>query len=244
MKILVTGHRGLLGSEFVRNYGNSFEITGYDLKDGEDLLDYPKLFQKMEGCEQVVHLAAIPAPVEGKTFEDYFNANDRATFHVVKAALARGAKRIIYGSSTTLYGVEKGIPFSVPIKENQPFVSQYISADRLSCRDVDLAYHVSKVIAEQIIAWHGLMKQIQTVALRFGPVNKVFLGTSVSIKNATQAINLALESKKEFWYEPFSIVDETDHIDISKAKKILGYKPENPHYSPSQIDSTLDSKSI
>jgi nucleoside-diphosphate-sugar epimerase len=244
MKILVTGHKGLLGSAFVKRYGHIFEIVGYDLKDGEDLFDYSTLLLKMEGCEQVVHLAAIPAPVEGKTFEDYFNVNDRATFNVVRAALARGVKRIVYGSSTTIYGVEKGIPFSTPIKENQPFVSQYISADRLSCRDVDLAYHASKVIAEQIIAWHGLMKKIQVVALRFGPINKVFLGTSVSINNATQAIKLALESEREFWYEAFSIVDEIEHVDISKAKKFLGYQPEETTYSKEQIDSGLDSKNI
>lgn len=235
MKILITGHKGYLGSEFINKYGSDFEIVGYDLKDGDDLLDYENLANKMGGCEQVVHLAAIPKPVEGKSFEDYFDTNCRATLNVVKAAMANGAKRIIYASSTTIYGIERGIPFSTPITENQPFVSQYISADKLSCRDVDLAYHVSKVIAEQILAWHGLMKQIQTIALRFGPINKVFLGTSVSINNATQAIKLALESKSEFWYEPFSIVDEIAHIDISKAKTQLGYQPEKPNYSPADI---------
>ena len=161
----------------------------------------------------------------------------------MKAALANNVKRIVYASSTTIYGIEKGIPFSVPIKENQFFVSQYISADKLSCRDIDLAYHVGKVIAEQILAWHGLMKKVQTITLRFGPINKVFLGTSVSINNATQAIKLGLESQNEFWYEPFSIVDEIDHIDISKAKNVLGYNPEKPNYLPEQIHSTLDSKS-
>ncbi len=226
MKIFITGHKGYLGSEFVKKYGADFEVVGYDLKDGDDLLDYENLARKMKGCEQIVHLAAIPKPVEGKSFEDYFDTNCRATLNVVKAAMANSSKRVIYASSTTIYGIERGIPFSTPIKENQPFVSQYIPADKLSCRDVDLAYHASKVIAEQILSWHGLMKKIQTIALRFGPINKVFLGTSVSINNATQAIKLALESKNEFWYEPFSIVDEIEHVDISKAKAQLEYKPE------------------
>ena len=242
MKILITGHKGYLGSEFVKKYGDNFEIIGYDLQDGDDLLDYKKLVGKMKDCEQVVHLAAIPKPVEGKSFEDYFDTNCRATLNVVKAAMTNNIKRIIYASSTTIYGIEGGIPFSVPIKENQPFVSQYISADKLSCRDVDLAYHISKVIAEQILAWHGLMKKIQTTTLRFGPINKVFLGTSVSINNATQAIKLALEYQGESWYEPFSIVDEIEHIDISKAKTLLGYKPEKPNYSQEQIRSKLDAK--
>jgi len=237
MKILVTGDEGYLGSEFVKRYSREYEIIGYDKKSGNELLDYDTLHKKMQGCVQVVHLAAIPKPVIGKDFEDYFINNVQGTFNIAKAAVANDVKRIIYASSTTIYGIERGIPFKTPIKENQPFVSQYITADQLSCRDCDLSYHMSKVMAEQIMAWYGLNKKIQTVTLRFGPINKVFLGTSVSITNATLAIKLALEYKGEFWYEPFSIVDEIAHIDISKAKKILGYTPETPQYLKDQIHS-------
>lgn len=239
MKIFVTGDKGYLGSEFVKKYGGDYEIIGFDHKDCDELLDYDSLQKKMQGREQVVHLAAIPKPVEGKSFDEYFENNVKASLNVIKAAVANGVKRFIYASSTTIYGIERGIPFKTPIKEDQLFVSQYISADQLSCRDVDLSYHMSKVMAEQIMAWFGLNKKIQTVTLRFGPINKVFLGTSVSINNATQAIKLVLDYQGEFWYEPFSIVDEIEHIDISKAKKILGYNPEKPTYSGEQIRSTL-----
>lgn len=242
MKILVTGHKGYLGSEFIKRYGQDYKIVGYDHKDGEELLDYKALKRKMEGCEQVVHLAAIPKPVEGKTFEDYFENNVKGTFNVVRAAIENKLKRVIYASSTTIYGIEKGIPFTIPITESQPFISQYITADKLTSRDIDLSYHMSKVMAEQILAWYGLNKKIQTTALRFGPINKVFLGTSVSINNATQAIKLALDYPGELWYEPFSIVDEIDHIDISKAKKVLGYKPEKPNYTKEQIHSTIEDR--
>lgn len=242
MKILVTGHKGYLGSGFVERYSNDYEIVSYDLEDGEDILDYPTLVKKMAGVEQVLHLAAIPKPVVGKSFDDYFKINVEGTLNIAKAAVENNVKRLIYASSTTIYGIEKGIPFKSSIKEDQQFVSQYIAADQLSSRDVDLSYHMSKVMAEQIMAWYGLNKKIQTAALRFGPIGKVFLGTSVSINNATQAIDLALKFFGEFWYEPFSIVDEIDHIDISKAKQILGYQPEYPNYKPEQIHSTLENK--
>jgi nucleoside-diphosphate-sugar epimerase len=242
MKILVTGYKGFLGSEFVKQNSSNYEIVGYDHKDGEELLDYEKLKNKMKDCEQVVHLAAIPKPVEGKSFEDYFNNNVRTTLNVAKAAIQNNVKRIIYASSTTIYGIEKGIPFHIPIKENQLFVSQYLSSDCLFCRDIDLSYHMSKVMAEQIMAWYGLNKKIQTVALRFGPINKVFLGTSVSIENAVQSIELSLKYQGKLWYEAFSIVDEITHIDISKAKKILGYKPEKPNYFGDQLHSTIEER--
>lgn len=241
-RILITGHKGKLGSAFVEKYKNDFEIVGYDIADGDDLLDYEKLKQTMAGCSQVVHLAAIPRPVEGKGFEEYFQANDLTTLNVIRAATAHQLKRIIYASSTSIYGVEVGIPFKTPIKEDQPFVSQYIPANRLSCGGEYLAYHDSKVIAEQMLSWYGLMKKIQTVALRFGPIDVKYLGTSVSINNATQAIKLVLDSAKEFWYEPFTIVDELPHIDITKAKTILGYQPEKPDYSKYLIVSDLDAR--
>lgn len=242
MKVLITGHRGFLGREFLERYGSQYNVVGYDHKDGDELLDYDNLQERMKDCDQVVHLAAIPKPIEGKSFEEYFDNNVRTTLNVAKAAVANGLKRVIYASSTTIYGIERGIPFSTPITEGQAFVSQYLPASNLSCRDVDLSYHMSKVMAEQIMAWYGLNKKIQTVALRFGPINKVFLGTSVSMNNATQAIKLALNYPGELWYEAFSIVDEIPHIDISKAKKILGYVPEKPKYTKDQIHSTIKEK--
>ncbi len=235
MKILLTGHKGYLGSEFLKRYEKDYEVVGYDLKDGDDVLNYEKLSQRIRGCQQVVHLAAIPKPVEEKSFADYFQNNVQATFNVARVAVENKLKRIIYASSTTYYGIERGIPFKTPILEDQKVVSQYLKAQDLSCRECDLSYHVSKVMAEQIMSWYGLNKKIQTVALRFGPINKVFLDTSVSINNACQAIKLALDAKKEFWYEPFSIVNDIPHISNQKAKKILGYKPEKPHYTKDQI---------
>lgn len=239
MRILLTGHLGYLGSEFLSRNNGDYEIVGYDNKEGDELLDYKNLRKKMDGVEQVVHLAAIPKPDEGKSFEDYFRNNVEGTLNVARASKEVGVKRIVYGSSTTIYGIEKGIPFKTPITESQAFVSQYIQADQLSSRNVDLSYHISKVMAEQIMAWYGLNKELQTTTLRFGPINKVFLGTSVSINNATQAIKLALDYKGELWYEPFSIVDKIDHIDISRAREILGYQPEKPRYTLEQIHSSL-----
>jgi nucleoside-diphosphate-sugar epimerase len=234
MKILVTGHQGYLGSEFCKKHTADFDIVGYDIKSGDDTLDYPRLKEKTKGCEQVVHLAAIPKPTEGKSFQEYFDVNCRSTLNVLRAAVENKCIRVVYASSTTIYGIERGIPFTKPITEDQPFISQYLTASQLKCRDVDLSYHMSKVIAEQILAWYGLNKKIQTIALRFGPINKVFLNTSVSIKNAVQAIDLSIENGNEFWYEPFSIVDEVPHISIAKATRMLGYMPEQPRYSDAQ----------
>lgn len=235
-KIMITGHKGYVGKALVEALEKDYEIVGYDLLDGDDILDYDNLVNKMGGCEIVIHEAAIPAPVLGKSYTDYFKTNVEGTFNVAKAAEETGVKRVIYASSTTIYGIEGGIPFSYPITENQEFVSQYLKADDLSTRDIDLSYHTSKVMAEQIMAWYGLNKKYQTIALRYGPIDKVMTGAHVSLENVIQATKLAVESNREFWYEPFSIVDgDVKFISIDKARNMLGYDPAPAEYDENVI---------
>lgn len=238
-RILLTGHRGYVGSRFVAAFHDRYDIVGYDLVDGDDILDQARLTARMAGCDVVVHEAAIPAPVEGRSYADYFHTNVQGTMSVAQAAVAAGVRRLVYASSTTIYGIEHGIPFAYPINEGQKFVSQYLPADRLHCRDIDLSYHTSKVMAEQIVAWHGLNRKLQTVALRYGPIDKVVVGTSVSSANVLQATRLAIDSPREFWYEAFSVVDAVPHIDLAKSRAMLGYVPEPAALSQYQQISTF-----
>ena len=76
------------------------------------------------------------------------------------------------------------------------------------------------------------LKKFEVIILRLGPtrpkgVYKPFgeLKLHTKIENALQAIENAIELNKKLWYEAFSIVDEIKGVDISKAKKLLGYRP-------------------
>jgi len=243
LKIMVTGHRGYIGSRFVEAMKDKYDIVGYDIVEGNDILDYENLKKKMEGVEVVVHEAAIPKPTPGRSFDDYFHTNVEGTLNVVKAAAESGVKRVVYASSTTVYGIEGGIPFSYPITEGQAFVSQYLKADDLKMRDIDLSYHISKVMAEQALAWYGLNKKIEVIALRYGPTDHVNLGSHVSIENVIQATDLAISNPNKFWYEAFSIVDgDVDYIDISKARKMLGYNPQHAVYTKEQMVATFEDR--
>lgn len=238
-RILLTGHRGYVGTRFMAAFRDRYDIVGYDLLEGDDILDQAKLTARMAGCDTVVHEAAIPAPVLGRSYADYFRTNVQGTLSVAQAALAAGVRRLVYASSTTVYGIEHGIPFAYPIDEGQKFVSQYLSNEKLRCRDIDLSYHTSKVMAEQVVAWHGLNRKLQTVALRYGPIDKVVVGTSVSSANVLQATRLAIDSPREFWYEAFSVVDAVPHIDLSKSRELLGYEPQPADQASYQHISTF-----
>jgi nucleoside-diphosphate-sugar epimerase len=66
MKILITGHKGFVGRNFVKALPDS-EITGIDLKDGNDCRDFFKT--DTQQFDLVIHLAAIVggrATIEGE----------------------------------------------------------------------------------------------------------------------------------------------------------------------------------
>ena len=231
MKILITGAKGFMGTEVVKAMSKENEVVEFDLENGQNILDFKQLKKSMMGCEVVVHLAAIKGPNENKKFEDYFELNDIGTLNVAKACVETGVKKLVYASSTGYYGVEIGVPYQKPIKENNLVVTQHVKADELNCRDCDLAYSTSKVIAEQILANYGLRKKLQTIILRFGPIGDKtgakwnLDGITLKVENAVQAVVKAINNKNEIWYEAVTITDKVDGVDISKAEKLLDYQP-------------------
>ena len=231
MKILITGAKGFVGTELVKAISKENEVVEFDLENGQNILDFKQLKKSMMGCEVVVHLAAIKGPNENKKFEDYFELNDIGTLNVAKACVETGVKKLVYASSTGYYGVEIGVPYQKPIKENNLVVTQHVKADELNCRDCDLAYSTSKVIAEQILANYGLRKKLQTIILRFGPIGDKtgakwnLDGITLKVENAVQAVVKAINNKNEIWYEAVTITDKVDGVDISKAEKLLDYQP-------------------
>lgn len=229
MKILITGSSGFLGSELVKHLSNRHEIIEFDLVNNQDILNFEQLKESMKGCDIVVHIAAIRGPYQGKDFPDYFKINCQGTFNVAQACLECGVKKLIYSSSTSYYGFEDGIPYTFPLLEKNPILTQI--QGELKCDNSCISYSTSKVIAEQILANYGLTKKIQTIILRLGPIGPKrgeiwkLEGVSLDIDNAIKAIELSIETEKELWYEFFTITDEVKNSDISKAKKILNYKP-------------------
>jgi len=235
MKIFITGSSGFIGSELIKHLEGKHEVVGYTHDKGDDILDYDKLKKAMKGSDVVVHLAAHRKPYEDKTFKDYFETNCQGTFNVAQACMENGVKKLIFTSSMSYYGMEKGMPIKIPVIEDSTVLTQRVKTEDLpeAVRDCDVAYSTSKVIGEQVLANYGMRKKFEVIILRLGPtrpkgVYKPFgeLKLHVKIENALQAIENTINLNKKLWYEAFSIVDEIEGVDISKAKKLLGYKPE------------------
>lgn len=81
------------------------------------------------------------------------------------------------------------------------------------------------------MANYGLRKKLEVVILRLGPIGGKrgerwsLEGVSLDIDNALLALEKAISAKETLWYEAFTITDNVNNADISKARKILYYNP-------------------
>jgi nucleoside-diphosphate-sugar epimerase len=134
MKVLVTGHRGYIGSVMVPllleaghdvagldtglyeacSFGDRrHEVAGIrlDIRDVEP--------RHLEGVEAVVHLAALSNdPLGDLDAQLTYDINHGASVRLARAARRAGVERFLFASSCSLYGASGG---DTPLTEDAPF---------------------------------------------------------------------------------------------------------------------------
>jgi hypothetical protein len=104
MKILITGHKGFVGRNFVKALPDS-DITGIDLKDGNDCRDFFKT--NTDQFDLVIHLAAIVggrATIEGEPLSVATDLSiDAEFFNWVQSTKP---KNVVYFSSSAAYPID------------------------------------------------------------------------------------------------------------------------------------------
>lgn len=107
MRIFITGGLGFIGGHLIKAIKEMLpdaEYVIYDLKDGNDILDYEDLLEAMTGASAVVHLAALINVIESKEQPtEYFQTNVMGTLNVIKAAKELKIEKIVYASSAACY---------------------------------------------------------------------------------------------------------------------------------------------
>jgi UDP-glucose 4-epimerase len=182
MRAVVTGAAGFIGSHLAESLlGDGAEVVGIDcftdyyprpakeenlapLRDHgaftfvEGRLQDLDLRAQFEGADHVYHLAA-QAGVRaswGRDFEHYTHHNVLASQQVLEAALAAGRPKVVYASSSSVYGETP----ELPLREDGP------------CRPVS-PYGVTKLAAEHLAVLYHRSFGLPTVSLRyftvFGP---------------------------------------------------------------------------
>jgi len=104
MKVLITGSKGFVGKEVTSLLKKKHKIIEFDFSDGKNVLDKSELCQSLKGVDAIVHLAAI---VENEN-PSLWEVNVKGTKNVIEEAIKRKVKKIIYLSSTGIYGLPNG----------------------------------------------------------------------------------------------------------------------------------------
>ena len=125
-KILVTGGAGFIGSHLTdklieqghkvvvidnlstgRKDNLNPEADFYEL----DISDFEKIKPVFKGIDFVFHLAAIPrVPISIKKPIETAKSNILGTINVFKAGIDTGVKRIVFASSSSVYGNQEKLP--------------------------------------------------------------------------------------------------------------------------------------
>ena len=153
MIVLLTGHRGRLGSvigEHLRSLGH--EVRGFDLAEGGDLLDVAAVRKAAHGVAAIVHVAGIAGDRAAKP-EAIMAANVLGTWHVLLAAEAAGVRRVVYLSSGKALGLIERDPDYLPVDDDHRGLPS-------------LPYALSKWLAEEMCAAFSARTGIETLCLR------------------------------------------------------------------------------
>ena len=174
MKALVTGGGGFIGSNLVRalleeghdvrvldnfSTGNRANLEGLDVEVVEgELRSYERVHNAVRGVEVVYHLGAlgsVPRSVQDPLTSSAVNIE--GTLNVLLAARDEDVRRVVYSSSSSVYGTRR----ELPVTEDQ-------APDPLS------PYGVAKLAAERYcVSFSRVYDSLETVVVRyfnvFGP---------------------------------------------------------------------------
>jgi len=113
MKIIVTGGSGFVGSHTIKALKEKgYNFFNYDLKQGYDIRNFGQLCSVIEPGDKILHLAAIARFDQADNDpEKAWTTNVEGTDCVARAAKEKGAERVIYSSTSSVY---------MPIEQEPP----------------------------------------------------------------------------------------------------------------------------
>jgi len=150
MKIIVTGGAGFIGSHLVdRLIEEGDKVIVIDnLSAGKkenlnpeadfhqlDICDFEKIKPLFQNVDYVFHLAAIPrVPISVKDPITTSKVNVMGTINVFKAAIDNNIKRIIFASSSSVYGDQKKLPLREDMIPNpiSPYALQKLTGEQFA----------------------------------------------------------------------------------------------------------------
>ena len=179
MRVVVTGAAGFIGSQLSeRLVGDGVDVIGIDAftdfyersaKEAnlaalhlserfrlvEADLRSDALDVHLEGADAIVHLAAQPGVRDswGQAFEVYVGHNVLATQRVLDAAVRSGVSRVVFASSSSIYGAAETLP---TYEETAPIPISPYGVTKLAGESLLGAYRQLGISERRAALLHGL----------------------------------------------------------------------------------------
>lgn len=137
MKVVVTGGSGFVGKNMLAELAKrNQQWHNYDMAVGCDILDYDQLCEVISKGDKVLHEAAIArfAEADANPLQAY-RINVQGTENVVRACMTKGAERLVYASTGSVY---------MPLEQEPPITEDFPARG-------NSVYACSKCTAEQLV---------------------------------------------------------------------------------------------
>ena len=223
--ILVTGSSGQAGKAIAELLSQQYIVKGLDIIDGKftnvkgSLNNWASMKEITKNIDAIVHTAALHAPhISLHSREEFIDTNIKGTLYLLEAAKLNGVKKLIYTSTTSLYGESMNNP------KHAVWITERVMP---IARDI---YDITKLAAEELCRDFFDAEKLQTVSLRVSrfwdePLDKkVFyrMYRGVDVRDVATAHKLALEISLNN-FELFNVSAETifNINDIKDLRKNL-----------------------
>lgn len=211
----------------IRTVGGKFEFTRGDITDPTGVAE---LFGSVR-FDQVIHLAAragVRPSLESPAL--YQRVNVEGTVNVLESARKSGVRKIIFASSSSVYGVNSKLPFNEADPVNRP-ISPY-AASKLAAEALAHIYHHNygmDIVALRLFTVYGPRQRPDLAIHKFATLINTgrpipFYGDGSTARDYTY-IDDALEglmacTQKEFGFEIFNI-GESQPVTLRRLVELL-----------------------
>ena len=126
-----------------------------------DVMRLPQIIEATQGVDGVLHLAALMSITMDRDPWTGLDVNIRGTQNVIEACCLNGVKKMVFTSSSAVYGYGPGL--AGDLVETTPFLTYGAPAGAI-------IYGASKIIGEQLCRDAHLKRGLQYVAVRYSTV--------------------------------------------------------------------------
>jgi len=158
MRVVVFGGSGFIGRALAKELVNrGAEVVVADLNPPPpgvgglyrfaDVRDAVAVDEIMRGADAVANMAALPHRVGNENPALDFEVTARGTLNVLEAARKRGAKKVLFASSTMVYGEQPKLPLdeSMACLPKVPYAASKLAAEQY-CRVYNDLYGLPAVV--------------------------------------------------------------------------------------------------